>query len=78
MSNLPSALKDFYLNEVMRNDVKEYLMSSLKMQALQKLLLKEDATGLADGINGVDKAFSELEILFMPQSEVKEQIQHSR
>lgn len=78
MSNLPSALKDFYLNEAMRNDVQTYLIDFLKIQAIEKAFAKEDVSGIADAKEAIDKAFSNLEVLFMPQSEVKESKNEAR
>ena len=69
---LPSALKDFYLNEVMRNDVKTYLIDFLKVQAIEKAFHKEPTEHIAEAKEVLDKAFNELDILFMPESEGKE------
>ncbi len=71
-------LKDFYLNEFMRNDVKTYLIDFLKTQAIEKTFAKEDVTGIADAHETINKAFENLEILFSPKSEVKEQKNPSR
>lgn len=69
---MSSALKDFYLNEVMRNDVKTYLIDFLKAQAIEKVFAKEDVSGIADANEVINKAFENLEVLFTPESEVKE------
>ena len=69
---MPSSLKDFYLNEVMRNEVKTYLIDFLKVQAIEKAFAKEDVSGIADANETIEKAFNNLEVLFTPQSEVKE------
>lgn len=69
---MPSSLKDFFLNEVMRNDVKTYLIDFLKVQAIEKAFAKEDVSGIADAKECLDKAFDNLEVLFAPKSEVKE------
>lgn len=75
---MPSLLKDFYLNEAMRNEVQTYLMDFLKVQAIEKAFAKEDVSGIADAKQVLDKAFSNLEILFAPESEVKEQPNQAR
>lgn len=75
---MPSSLKDFYLNEVMRNDVHTYLIDFLKVQAIDKAFAKEDVSGIADAKEVLDKAFSNLEILFTPESEVKESKNEAR
>lgn len=69
---MPSSLKDFYLNEVMRNDVKTYLIDFLKAQAIEKAFAKEDVSGIADANEVINKAFDNLEVLFAPESQVKE------
>lgn len=69
---MPSSLKDFYLNEVMRNDVQAYLIDFLKLQAIEKAFAKEDINGIADAKEVLDKAFSNLEVIFAPESEGKE------
>jgi len=75
---MPNSLKDFYLNEVMRNDVKTYLIDFLKVQAIEKAFAKEDTSAVAEAKEVLDKAFENLEVLFAPQSEGKEQINEAR
>lgn len=69
---MPSNLKDFYLNESMRNDVKTYLIDFLKGQAIEKAFAKEDTSSVAEAKEVIDKAFENLEILFTIKSEGKE------
>ncbi len=69
---MPSSLKDFYLNEAMRNDVKTYLIDFLKVQAIDKTFKREDTSAVAEAKEILDKAFSDLDILFAPESQVKE------
>lgn len=68
MPNIPSTLKDFYLNEVMRNDVKVYLMNFLREDAANKSFKRESTEHIADAKEAIDKAFDYLEVLFVPQS----------
>lgn len=75
---MPSALKDFYLNEVMRNEVKTYLIDFLKVQAIEKAFAKEDTSAVAEAKEVLDKAFENLEILFAPKSEGKEIVNEAR
>ncbi len=79
MTTLPSALKDFYLNETMRNDVKTYLMDYLKVSIIEEAfdpeftLKKDDRIKALGGCKEVlDKAFENLDVLFTPKSEGKE------
>lgn len=69
---MPSALKDFFLNEVMRNEVKTYLIDFLKVQAIEKAFAKEDTSAVAEAKEVLDKAFDNLEVLFASKSEGKE------
>jgi hypothetical protein len=69
---MPSSLKGFYLNEAMRNDVKTYLIDFLKVQAIDKTFKREDTSAVAEAKEILDKAFSDLDILFAPESQVKE------
>ena len=69
---MPSSLKDFYLNEVMREDVKTYLLDCLKAQAIQKAFDREDTSAIAEAKEVLDKAFNDLEILFSSKVEGKE------
>jgi len=69
---MPSSLKDFYLNENMRNEVQTYLIDFLKVQAIEKTFNREPTLDIAEAKEVIDKAFSNLEILFASKSEVKE------
>ena len=69
---MPNSLKDFFLNEVMRNDVKTYLIDSLKEQAIDKAFNREDTSAVAEAKEVLDKAFENLEILFASKQENKE------
>lgn len=69
---MTSPLKDFYLNESMRNEVKTYLIDFLKVQAIAKAFAREDTSSVAEAKEVLDKAFENLDILFLPKSEVKE------
>ena len=75
---MPSSLKDFYLNEVMRNDVKDYLLNFLKEQAIQKTFNREDVSAIAEAKEVLDNAFDNLEVLFSPKSEGKKQVNEAR
>lgn len=77
-NTLPSALKDFFLNEAMRNDVKTYLIDFLKVQAIEKTFNREPTEHIAEAKEVLDRAFDNLEILFASKSESKEQVNGSR
>lgn len=69
---MPNSLKDFYLNEVMRNDVRAYLEDYLKLVAIERIFEKEDVSGIADAREVIDKAFENLEATYRVASEGKE------
>ena len=69
---MPSSLKDFFLNETMRNDVHSYLLDCLKAQAIEKAFNREDTSSVAEAKEMIVKAFNELEILFTSKSEGRE------
>lgn len=71
-------LKDFYLNEVMRNDVQIYLLDFLKVQAIEKTFNREPTEHIAEAKEVLDKAFDNLDILFAPQSKEKEVVNEAR
>ena len=75
---MPSSLKDFYLNEVMRNDVKTYLIDFLKVQAIEKAFAKEDTSAVAEAKEVLDKAFENLEIMFSHKTVTKEVFNEAR
>lgn len=65
-------LKDFYLNENMRETVKEYLSKFLTEKAIEKVFNKEDTSAVAEAKEVIDEAFENLSILFPSQSDGKE------
>jgi len=71
-------LQDFYMNEVLRGEVKTYLLDFLKVQAIEKTFNRESTEHIAEAKECIDKAFDNLEILFTPQSEGKEQKNEAR
>ena len=68
----PSLLKDFYINEAMRNEVKTYFIDFLKIQAIEKTFNREPTEHIAEAKEVLDKAFENLDILFAPKSQSKE------
>jgi len=73
-----NSLKDFYLNEAMRNDVKAYLTDFLKEEAVRMLMAREEPYAVADAKEVIDKAFDHLEVLFSPKVKEKEIINEAR
>jgi len=75
---MPSSLKDFYLNEVMREDVKTYLLAFLTDKAVAKVFAQEDTKAIAEAKEVIDEAFNNLEVIFQKKTEGKEIINESR
>jgi len=76
-----NSLKDFYLNEAMRNDVKAYLIDFLKEKALEKLFddtYEKSLFGFSEAKVVIDGAFENLEVLFSPKVKEKEQVNEAR
>lgn len=65
-------LQDFYMNEVLRGEVKTYLLDYLKVQAVEKTFNRENTEHIADAKEVIEKAFDNLELLFAPKSEGRE------
>lgn len=65
-------LKDFYINESMRNEVKGYITDFIKVETLRKVFEREDVSGVAEARELIDKAFDNLEIMFSSTPEQKE------
>jgi hypothetical protein len=71
-------IKDFYLNEALRNEVKTYLTDFLKEEGVRMLMAREEPYAVADAKELIDKAFDNLEVLFSPKVKEKEQINEAR
>jgi len=71
-------LKDFYINEGMREEVKAYLQQYLEVKALEKVFAKEDTQAMAEAKEVIDEAFENLEVLFPKKEDLREQKNHSR
>lgn len=65
-------LKDFFLNESLRNEVKTYLIDFLKAQAIEKTFNHQPTEHIAEAKECIDGAFEHLEVLFASQPEAKE------
>lgn len=69
---MPSSLKDFFLNELMRNEVKEYLEGYLRLLAVERAFAKEDTLGIAEAREILEKAFDNLEATYHIEENGKE------
>ena len=65
-------LKDFYLDKSIRSEVQDYLINFLKEEALRKLFDKEDVSAVAEAKEMIDKAFENLDVMFMSRADAKE------
>lgn len=65
-------LKDFATNEVLRNEVKTFLVDFLKEQTIKKAFAGESTAYIAEANDCIEGAFEHLEVLFAPKTEGKE------
>lgn len=65
-------LHDFYLNEGMREEVRQYLLKFLTEKAIEKVFAQEDTKAIAEAKEVIDEAFNNLEIIFQKKLESKE------
>lgn len=66
---MPNSLKDFFLNESMRTEVKAYLVEFLTTKAVKKVFDREDTSSIAEAKEVIDQAFEHLETLFASKTE---------
>lgn len=71
-------LKDFFLNEGMREEVRLYLLKFLTDKAVEKVFAKEDTQAIAEAKEVIDEAFNNLEVIFQKKAESKEIKNESR
>ena len=67
------SLIEFYQDADTRDNVKNYLIGFFKEEAVKRLMDREDAVALADAVDLTEKAFDNMELLFAPKSEGREQ-----
>ncbi|HDO20096.1 MAG TPA: hypothetical protein ENG81_01035 [Candidatus Bathyarchaeota archaeon] len=72
------SLREFYNNKDQKENVYNYLIDELQKEAVIRVFLKEDTTGIADAKIVIDKAFSNLDTLFDSKAEPKEQVNEAR
>jgi hypothetical protein len=72
------SLLEFYNDSETRENVYNYLTEFLEKEALKKIFNREDTSGVAEAKEVIDKAFKEMEIMFMPKKENKKIINQSR
>lgn len=57
-------LRQFYNDETLREEVKAFLFQELDKYALEKVYEKKDTQAIAEAKETIERAFSELEVLF--------------
>lgn len=67
------SLSEFYKDTDTKDNVHEYLLEFYKEEAVKRLLNREDAIALADATDLLNKAFENMDSLFTPKVERKEQ-----
>ncbi len=58
------ALKAFYDNEIQREAVKDFIVKQLHVMAVQKVMKREDTSGLADAKDVVEQTFIRLDEIY--------------
>lgn len=77
MLNMKS-LQEFYQDTTTKDNVHSYLIDFLKEEAVRKLFDKEDVSAVAEAKEMIDKAFENMDVIFRPKLEAKEQINEAR
>lgn len=65
-------LKDFFLNESLRNEVKNCLIDFVKEETIKKAFAGESVEHIVDAKNCIEGAFEHLEVLYASKTEGKE------
>lgn len=72
------SLQEFYQDKHTRENVHSYLIDFLKEEAIRKVFDKEDVSAVAEAKEMIDRAFENMDIIFKPKLETKEQINEAR
>ena len=72
------SLLSFYNDKDTKENVYNYLVDYLEKEAVKRVFDREDVSAIADAKEVIDKAFSNLEVLFNKKVEKKEQINEAR
>lgn len=72
------SLLEFHQDTETKNNVHSYLVDFLKEEAIKKVFDKEDVSAVAEAKEMIDKAFENMDIIFRPKLEVKEQKNEAR
>lgn len=78
MKNQPIPLSEFYKDTATKDNVKNYLIEFFKEEGIRRLMNREDAVALADAVELTEKAFENMDNLFAPKVQNKEQINEAR
>lgn len=75
---MDKSLKAFWNDKELKDNFYNYLIDQLEKTAIKKVFDKEDATAVGEAKEIIDKAFENLDNLFSPKVEKKEQINEAR
>jgi len=75
---MPKSLQEFYNNKDMRENVFEYILQFYKDEAVRMMMIREQTVALADAVELLDKAFENLNIIFEPKPEGRNNIPEAR
>lgn len=62
-------LSDLYNDKELLKDLREYLHAYVREHGVDKLLAREDASGVADADEIITKAFDNLDVQFAPKGD---------
>lgn len=58
------AVQDFYTNKVMREAVREYMLTHMDLIALEMVYAREDVSHIADAIDLIKQTFDDMDAEF--------------
>ncbi len=72
-------LHDLYNDKELLNDLRQYLNAYVREHGVDKMLAREDVSGVADAAEIITKAFDNLDVQFAPKGDIpKIQISRAR
>lgn len=77
-SKMDKSLQSFYNDHDTRDNVHAYLVEFLEQEAIKKVFAKEDVSVVAEAKEMIDKAFTNMELLFESKVKKKESINEAR
>lgn len=67
-----NSLHKFYIDEEMRNAVKDFIINHLKEVTIKKAFAGESTEGILEAKNTLSNAFKQLDDMYAPKKDVKD------